>query len=119
MVLLMGVGARNSAVYVDQASRDATLNDQALLKELLTRRCHRFRCLHRKCVDAGHVATTEFPAPTGLTPGCFRLSSPSGGHEPERQCHQEEGPENVSRRSRNDAPPERRSPARSDSFETS
>jgi hypothetical protein len=36
------VGAQHPAVDVDQRFRDAILNNQALLKELLLGRCHRF-----------------------------------------------------------------------------
>jgi hypothetical protein len=39
------VGAEYSAVGVDQRFRDAILNAQALLKDLLLGRCHRFQCL--------------------------------------------------------------------------
>jgi hypothetical protein len=54
----------NSAAGVDQAFRDAILNDQALQKEPLLGRCRRFRRLRRKCVGTGQAVTTEFQVPT-------------------------------------------------------
>jgi hypothetical protein len=48
-------------VDVDQAFRDAILNDQAKL----VGRCRRFRCLRSKCVGAGQPARPNISAPTG------------------------------------------------------